>query len=69
MARAEEMLNGEKKTFAALSLSLSLLSRAREKVVLALDRGEMDAIVSAEKHRQSIDDIVQHTLNILYHLI
>ena len=49
IARAEEMLKGEKKTFAALSLSLSCLNRSRQKLVLALDRGDGESIVSTKK--------------------
>lgn len=49
IARAEEMLNGEKKIFALPSLSLSFLSKARENSVLALDRGVGDAMVSDTK--------------------
>ncbi len=49
IAKAEEMLKGEQKIFAVLSFSLSFLKKAREKVVLALDRGVDDAIVSDTK--------------------
>ena len=54
IARAEEMLNGEKKIFAVLSLSLSFLNKAREKSVLALDRGVDDAIVSDTKRGEHL---------------
>lgn len=50
IARAEEMLNGEKKRFPVLSSSLSFLSKAREKVALALDRGVDGAIVSEKEN-------------------
>lgn len=45
MARAEEMLKGEKKTLEVLLSSLSFFSRAREKVVLAVVRGVAAAIL------------------------
>lgn len=51
IARAEEMLNGEKKMFPVLSLLLSSLSKVREKALFALDRGVADAIVSGIKKR------------------
>lgn len=50
--RAEEMLKGEKKTFAALS-SPSFLNRSRQKLVFALARGVGDAIVPTENGWQS----------------
>lgn len=49
IAKAEEMLIGEKKMFAVLFSSPSFLCTAREKVVVALDRGTDDAIVSDAK--------------------
>lgn len=51
IARAEEMLKGEKKTLAAWSSSLSFFSRAWEKAVLASDRGAGDAIVTADEEK------------------
>lgn len=51
IARAEEMLKGEKKTFAPLSSSLSFFSKAWEKAVLASGRGAGDAIVSADQEK------------------
>lgn len=49
IARAEEMLNGEKKMFPVLLLLLSCLNKAREKEVLSLGRDVADAIVSGTK--------------------
>ncbi len=51
IARAEEMLKGEKKIFPVLS-SISFLNKSREKVMLALDRGFDDAIVSDMKKKE-----------------
>lgn len=49
IARAEEMLNGEKKMFPVLLLLLSCLSKAREKALFASDREIADPIVSGTK--------------------
>ena len=42
--------------FADLSLSPSVLSKAREKLVLALDRGLGDAIVPVETSKDRVTD-------------
>lgn len=59
MARAEEMLNGEKKTFSVLSLSPRLANRAREKVLLALVRGADEAMVPAGTKNRALIVVLQ----------
>lgn len=49
IARAEEMLKGEKKIFPVLWSSLRFLNKARVKVVLALDRGLFPVILSENR--------------------
>ncbi len=49
IARAEEMLKGEKKIFPVLSSSFSFSNKAREKVAFALDTRSGDAIGSGMK--------------------
>lgn len=54
MAKADETLKGEKKTFLVLSPpSLSSLNKSRAKEVLALERGE--AILSVNKETREED--------------
>lgn len=67
IARAAEMLKGETKIFAVLSSSPSFWSKAREKVVLALDLEiEVDdAIVPDTKKKDGRAKINQHILTVL----
>lgn len=51
IAKADEMLKGEKKTLAVLSSSLNFFSKAWEKAVLASGRGAGDAIISEDKEQ------------------
>lgn len=54
MARAAEMLRGEKKMFAALSSSLSRLSMAREKVLLAFDGVDCAIVPDTKKSKNCV---------------
>lgn len=57
------MLKGEKKTLVVLLSSLNFVNKANEKVVLALDRGDGEAIVSIKKEGLVVTLIIRATFN------